>query len=197
MNISINFDLNLYIILQAMYFFLPAYIANMVPPIAGWLKVAEFLNKPIDGNKVYSDKKALFGSHKTWRGLIFGTFVGALTYALQLNLYKFDFFRDLSLFDYMNIKYALFALVLPLGALLGDIAFSFFKRRLKIKPGESWVFFDQADYVFGVFFIMLFYKELFVVIGQEIWLVLFITTFFLHIGANFIGYKLKINKNWC
>ena len=37
------------------------------------------------------------------------------------------------------------------GALTGDLAKSFFKRRIGIKPGAKFIPFDQMDFVLGAF----------------------------------------------
>ena len=46
-------------------------------------------------------------------------------------------------------------IILPLGALLGDMGKSFVKRRLGKKRGESWPIADQYDLVAGAFILML------------------------------------------
>lgn len=185
-----------FLLLKSLYFFVPAYFANMTPPLAKWLKVATPLDHPIDGNKKYSDGKAILGGHKTWRGLILGVFIGAMFYLLQTNLYIFPFFKNLSLFDYRSVDYALFAFLLPFGALFGDALFSFFKRRIDMKPGENWMFFDQTDYVIGVFIVLIPFKILFKVVPSNVWITLLITTIFLHLATNVLGFKLKIKDTW-
>ena len=185
-----------FLILQSLYFFVPGYFANMTPPIAKWLKVAVALDKPIDGNKKYGDGRPVLGSHKTWRGLVLGIFVGAMFYLLQSNLYIFPFFKHLSLFDYRNPDYALFAFLLPFGAIFGDALFSFFKRRLDMKPGQNWMVFDQTDYVIGVFAVLIPFKTLFKVVPSNVWITLFVLTFFLHLATNLLSFKLKIKDTW-
>lgn len=185
-----------FVLLQSLYFFVPAYFANMTPPLVKWLKLAQNLDTPIDANKKYSDGKPILGSHKTWRGLILGIFVGALFYLLQINLYIFPFFKEISLFDYTNTDYAMFAFLLPFGALFGDAFFSFLKRRLDMKPGQNWMLFDQTDYVFGVFAVLIPFKLLFKTVPANVWVMLFITTIFLHLATNILGYKLKIKDTW-
>jgi CDP-2,3-bis-(O-geranylgeranyl)-sn-glycerol synthase len=39
--------------------------------------------------------------------------------------------------------------LLSSGALVGDALKSFLKRRLRIKPGETFFIFDQIDYILG------------------------------------------------
>ena len=53
-------------VLQVLYFFLPAYVANMSPVLVrGRFKA---LALPIDGGRWLWGKRIL-GDHKTWRGL--------------------------------------------------------------------------------------------------------------------------------
>jgi len=154
------------------------------------------LDKPIDGNKKYGDGRPVLGSHKTWRGLVLGIFIGAMFYLLQVNLYMFPFFKNLSLFDYKSVDYALFAFLLPFGAIFGDALFSFFKRRLDMKPGQNWMIFDQTDYVIGVFAVLIPFQTLFKVVPSNIWITLFVVTFFLHLATNLLSFKLKIKDTW-
>lgn len=97
--------------------------ANAIPVIVAQL-ARDRWSLPLDFGHVMPDGERLFGSHKTWRGLISGilgcTLVGAL-------------------FD------------LPLGvsagfaatSLLADAVSSAAKRRLHLKPGAEYVGLDQ------------------------------------------------------
>lgn len=105
-------------------------------------------NTPIDFGRRWKGKEIL-GSHKTYRGLVCGSVVGMLIFYLQQMIYKFyPAFRSLSLFDYTNIN-TLFGAWIGFCALSGDLIKSFFKRRLDIAPGKSWLFFDELDWVVG------------------------------------------------
>ena len=62
-------------VLQILYFFLPAYLANISPVLVRpWLRS---LAVSIDGGKTLQGKR-LLGDHKTWRGLLAGIFVGMI-----------------------------------------------------------------------------------------------------------------------
>ncbi len=125
--------------LGILWYFLPAFIANMTPVFVRRVKV---LDVPVDFG-VKLGKERLFGEHKTWRGLMFGAVAGMLTFLLQQQTPV-----PFALFDYQQMPWTL-GLLLGLGALLGDLAKSFVKRRIHIKPGRSWVIFDQIDYIVG------------------------------------------------
>lgn len=64
-------------VLYALLFFLPAYVANMSPLLVA--KVIPGWKAPIDGGRLAKDGKPLLGKGKTWRGLVGGTVLGAVT----------------------------------------------------------------------------------------------------------------------
>ena len=117
---------------QAVWFFLPAGIANLMASLSRFIPL---LNYPVDFGKTWKGKR-IFGSHKTWRGIFFGTLFAILTFWGQQYLYQYEFFESLSLFDYTEASWVI-GLLLGLGAVWGDSIRSFFKRRINIKPGSS------------------------------------------------------------
>jgi CDP-2,3-bis-(O-geranylgeranyl)-sn-glycerol synthase len=98
--------------------------ANAVPLIVG--KLARHRGVlPLDFGYVMRDGERLFGSHKTWRGLISGTIACSLVGA------------------YLGLNFLIgagFGLV----SLLADAASSAVKRRLGFKPGTERVGLDHA-----------------------------------------------------
>ena len=80
--------------------------------------------------------------------------------------------------------------LLGLGAILGDLVESYYKRKAGIPSGKSWKPWDQLDFVIGgiIFSFFVFVPP------AEVVLVLLIFSPLLHIGANYLGYYLKINK---
>ena len=170
------------IILKALYFFVPAYFANMSPVFAAKI-FGQLGSKPIW-------EKGL-GSHKTWRGLVAAIVVGIIMAYIQLFLYNAtNFFRSLSLFDYNQMNLVALGFLFGLGAMVGDAVKSFFKRRQKLKPGAPWFPFDQIDFVLGgLVFVLPIFRPSWV-----IWLILLIVSPVLHILTNRIGYYLGIKK---
>ena len=79
-------------IFSRLYFLLPAYIANMAPPLAKKAGILKFLDKPIDNNKKINNIPIL-GSHKTWRGVFMEIINGIIVIYLQRYLYQFSFFE--------------------------------------------------------------------------------------------------------
>ncbi len=181
-------------IVSRIYFFLPAYIANMSPPLAAKFKIFEFLNKPIDNDKKFKDLPIL-GSHKTWRGVLVEIINGTLTAYLQAYLYNFSFFKNISLFNYQEKNILFFGLLISSGAILGDLFSASIKRRLNLKPGSKFIPWDQINYVIGNAFLLSFFPEFNLKLFS--WLILAFLTFFIHIVFNRIGYYLGLhNAKW-
>jgi len=135
-------------VLQVFYFFLPAYLANMAPVIArGHLEV---LAAPIDGGRSWRGRRIL-GDHKTWRGILSGVVTGVLVFAVQRWVCQAGLARGLALLDYGSVDPVLPGALLGLGAGVGDAVKSFFKRRVDIAPGASWLGFDQLDFMAGAY----------------------------------------------
>lgn len=177
-------------ILQCLYFFLPAYFANMTPTFAKKAGVLKSLAKPVDFGKKYRGFP-IFGYHKTWRGIILGVLVGILLAFVQRFLWQFLFFEKLSFFNYREINVLFLGFLLSFGALLGDLISSFFKRRQKIEPGRSWIPFDQISFVIGSFLLVNPFFE----IPTFTWFLILISSFLLHIIVNRIGFWLRINDS--
>ncbi|MFC1662598.1 CDP-archaeol synthase [Patescibacteria group bacterium] len=133
-------------VIKTAWYFLPMPFANMMPVIfRRWCK---WLAKPIDFNKKYLGEP-LFGRNKTWRGFFVATLTGTLIFVIQKHAYvSWEFFRDISLFDY-STQTVWLGTLMGLGAMVGDLIKSYFKRRVKRKPGASWLPFDLFDYVIG------------------------------------------------
>lgn len=176
-------------ILQALYFFLPAYLANMAPVFAAKVFGRRFTN-PIDGKRTYRGKR-IFGNHKTWRGLISGIIVAILTVYIQRLVANTGFGLRLSLLDYSEISPLILGFLFGFGALAGDAVKSFFKRQRNLPPGAKWPVFDQLDFVIGG----LLMATIVIVIPLRLIIVLLVISPLLHLSANWIGYRLKLKNN--
>jgi CDP-2,3-bis-(O-geranylgeranyl)-sn-glycerol synthase len=177
------------LIIIAFYFVLPAYFANMAPVFLAKLGWFGFLNHSIDGGLKLAGQE-LFGRHKTWRGLLAGIIFGVAVAGLQRLLLNYPFFTSLSLWDYS--RWLEFGLLAGLGALVGDLIKSFFKRRVGIKSGGVWPVFDQLDFVAGFFL----FTSLIYFPGWNIIIIASIMTLLLHPLTNIIGYLLGLKKVW-
>jgi CDP-2,3-bis-(O-geranylgeranyl)-sn-glycerol synthase len=167
-------------------------MANGAPPlIANGTKIFPRLAVPIDGGKQFKGAP-LFGTHKTWRGLICELIVGTGYYQIFFIVHKFfnlNLYQTIGFNPYV-LNPLLFGLLLSIGTILGDLLFAFIKRRIRIKPGHAFIPFDQTNYVIGCFIILqpLYNFEI------KFWIVLFVLTFFIHIIFNRVGYNLKLHK---
>lgn len=174
-------------ILQCIYFMLPAYFANMAPVI--FRKRFKFLAKPLDLGRTYLGKR-IFGDNKTLRGLVMGIIFAVVITFIQ-NLLK-----DNAFFYYLTLPGLDYSLWLPLGilmgfgAIIGDAAESFFKRRLNKKPGTPFVPFDQTDFVIGaiVFVNLVYIPKWYVFIS------VLVISFILHFLVNHTAFYLGIRK---
>lgn len=174
------------LLIQAIYFALPMYFANMAPVI---FKSVPILDGPIDRGKLWNGKP-LFGKHKTWRGILSATIIGFATIILQQWLgANYDYFASISLLDYEEGSAFLIGGLMGFGAIIGDLIKSFFKRRVGIASGKPWVPFDQIDLVIGgLAFASILYWP-----GWEIAVILLLITPILHwitnVSAYFLGLK--------
>jgi len=176
-----------FLILQCVYFILPAYFSNMAPVL---VKKIDFLKIPIDfGHKL--NGKPLFGKSKTFRGLIFGIIFAIVITFIQFLLYEFGIGKTISLVDYSN--WLILGFLMGLGALLGDLIESFFKRRLNLEPGKPFIPFDQVDFILGA--LLLTYPIASLSISKII--IIISISFVLHIVVNHSAFYLKIrNEKW-
>lgn len=111
---------------ETIWLFLPAYFANAAPVLLHG-------GGPLDGGRVWSDGRRLLGDHKTVYGTLSGVVVGTAVGLAQTSLLR--------------------GLLFASGAILGDLVFAFFKRRLGIKPGQPLPLWDQVGFI--LFAIML------------------------------------------
>lgn len=171
-----------------LYFFGPAYAADVTPVLAKRLWPA--FSRPVDGGRTFRGLP-IFGSHKTWRGVITGSMAGVVVYELQASLHGLGLLRQLALIDY-SANHVLPGLLMGFGALAGDMVKSFFKRRVGIPPGASWLGFDQLDFFLGA--------SLFVSLVQPLpmlpWLAVLPIVFVSDVAACALGYWAGLKEAW-
>lgn len=137
------------LVLQTLWFFLPAMTANMAPVLVSHSRFLLSLAYPLDGGYTWQGKR-LLGHHKTLSGLVLGLLVGGSTGWLQHLAYGSSALQSISLISYASVFVSIYiGILLGAGALLGDAVKSFFKRRLDIAPGQPWIPLDQIDLVLG------------------------------------------------
>lgn len=186
------------------------YVTLMSPIIAGivnsvWCKTKclKRTQIPIDGGKNFWDGKRIFGDNKTWKGFL-GYIVlnvvcmvlwGFACKGLGLEAYNFFYVKALN----TPMQNLLIGLLLGLAYALFELPNSFIKRRLGIVPGKSlsglwkafFVFFDQADSVFGCVLVVCLYAPMSVGFYFLYVLVGAVT----HIVINMLLYFCKLRKN--
>src|SRR5208337_285586 len=129
-------------LLSAVWIMLPAYLPNPVAALLGG-------GTPVDLGRNYTDGRRIFGDGKTFRGLVAGILAGIGIGLVQIwawSAYNLVFLPGQTLLS---------VVLLAVGALLGDLVKSFFKRRFKKERGSKWPVADQYDLVAGAFVLLL------------------------------------------
>ena len=173
------------ILLAVFWLFLPAAFANMAPV---FLKRLPVLAMPMDFGRSLAGKR-IFGNNKTWRGFFSGVFASLVIIEIQSCLYPFP--AGITMIDYKSENIIWFGLALGLGAILGDAAESFIKRRLDILPGRNFPIADQIDWIIGALIAGSFFYSW----AMEIWAIAILMFGLLHPVANILGYWLRLKPN--
>jgi len=168
------------LIVEALKFIFPAYCANATPVLAGGGTKMDFGRNFLDG-------KRIFGNNKTFRGFFFGWSVGIMVGLVEGLVFGFQSFP------------VIFSLLIPLGALLGDLTGAFIKRRIGIEPGGLLPIVDQVDFVVGA---IVFSLPLALIGWQmaytpfwQVAVAALLITPPIHLLTNFCAYKLKLKKH--
>lgn len=166
-------------ILKLLIYLAPMYFANSCAMLFGGKTALDFGKKLKDGQRI-------FGKGKTWRGTIAGTAIGIIVTGLI-----FVFLQDSAIT--LSPNYFLLGVLLSVGAILGDILASFFKRRNKIESGTQVLFLDQLDFVFGgmilgsIYYVPNFYEII----------IISVLTLVVHRVSNYFAFVTKLkNVPW-
>jgi len=156
---------------------LPAYLPNSVAAAFGG-------GAPIDGGRTFADGRRLFGDGKTYRGFFAGVAGGILAGGVQIWL------QGVFSLSFLPVQTPLSIILLATGALLGDLAKSFFKRRLGKASGERWPVADQYDLVAGALLMLAIFDLpwLMEAVTLPVLFWILVLTPILHKTANMIGY---------
>lgn len=159
------------LVLNALKLIFPAYCANATPVLFGG-------GLPLDFGKNFYDGKPILGKNKTFRGFFSGLAVGTIVGIVE------------SIFFGYPIH---FGFLLSLGALIGDLAGAFLKRRVGIPPGGTLPIVDQLDFVIGALAFSVPLNMLF----PELVIAILVITPPLHLLTNFAAYKMGLkNAPW-
>ncbi len=182
----------LIIISEGVWVIFPAYIANSSAVIFGH-------GTPIDFGRNFRDGRRIFGDGKTWYGLLGGTLAGIAFGFGQILSSGINFPEHHWGYGPSPNAYII-AILIPLGALLGDLLGSYVKRRYGLKRGQKIFGLDIFDLIIGVFILLIvfefnwFYDTF--LDGLRLFALGFILilTPILHRFTNIIGYKLGKKK---
>ena len=179
-------------VLGAVYFMLPAYVANLSGLAFGG-------GTPVDGGRECKDGRRLIGNGLTWKGLQNGTIIGTLVGAV-LGIIG-TFYGDLSVLTGGIIDLHVYGsligglilgFLMAFGALLGDAVGSFLKRRIGLERGAPAPFMDQLDFVVGALVLSL----LVVRISWSFFIIIALLSLVLHLGSNTFAYLIGIKDVW-
>ncbi|MBM3229496.1 CDP-2,3-bis-(O-geranylgeranyl)-sn-glycerol synthase [Candidatus Parvarchaeota archaeon] len=163
-------------------FIMPAYFANSVPVVLGF-------GAPIDFGRNFVDGKRLFGDGKTIRGFVAGILAGTLIGLLQA-----VFLPETQFALYNNAQgHALAGFLLSSGTMLGDLAGSFFKRRLGYKRGQPSFLLDQLFFLLVALALVFPFAPKFVLDAPNL-AFLFAFTYFMHVASNYAANRLGLKK---
>ena len=158
---------------------LPAYVANLSGLVFGG-------GEPVDSGKNFSEY-SMHKGHFTDDGGLLG-FIGAS-------------FGDLSQLTYGVIGIHAYGSVIAgfglgflmaFGALAGDAAGSFLKRRIGLQSGDPAPFLDQLDFVCGA----LVFSLLVVPLSLDFVLLIMAISIVLHLGSNSFAYLIGMKDVW-
>ncbi len=170
--------MNPIIFLYLLVMIFPAYIANAIPVIAGG-------GGSIDFNIKFLDGRRLLGKGKTIRGTFWGIAAGFITGIVLIFVLPTMFFP---LYDFSTKL--LISFLLSFGALFGDSAGSFLKRRFGFKDGQQAEYLDQLSFLAGSLLFTYSYFPLTPI--NLVFLIIF--SYLIHKITNLIAHRLNLKK---
>lgn len=183
----LNIDSWFSALVSALWIMLPAYVPNPAAVILGG-------GPPIDGGASWRDGRRLFGDGKTVRGFILGVLAGVAVGGAELLTqslagWQLDWY-------FLPAHTLVTVCTFALGALLGDLAKSFIKRRIGKGQGEPWPIADQYDLVAGAFLLTALLAPGWLLrnITLPILLWILVLTPVLHRVTNMAGHRLGVKR---
>jgi CDP-2,3-bis-(O-geranylgeranyl)-sn-glycerol synthase len=169
--------------IELIIFILPAYIANSVPVLFGG-------GAPMDLGARFMDRNRLFGRGKTFRGFAAGVLAGVAASYVLANYFGAYYAPFLNASE----KFAAGSL-LAFGALVGDLAGSFVKRRLGLPRGYPSLFLDWLPFLLlALLFAYDYSPKVWDEIGILGLVFLVVFTIIAHVASNRAGYLLGLKK---
>ncbi len=168
------------LLVQSLWFILPAYAANVFPPFMKGIRPLDFSRK-LGSYRILGDGKTFEG---TLAGIAFGVFVGSI----QIQVY--GYFQRLTNAELIQHTLPL-VFLLSFGAIFGDIIGAFIKRRLGMPRGYPAPLLDQLDFL--LFALLL--SSAFASISTGMLVLLLVITPILHKLSNIVGYYVKLKRH--
>lgn len=173
------------LLITALWLMLPAYLPNNFAALFGG-------GAPIDMGLNFADGKRIFGGGKTFRGTVAGTAAGVAVGLLQNMIAPAC---GLPTFGDGKTQF-LILIGLSLGAMLGDLAASFIKRRMGMERGAAFILVDQIDFVLGCWALTLLISPSWFLANftLPVIIIVLIVTPVLHRLTNIIGYRIGAKR---
>ncbi len=176
------------VLIQALWAMLPAYVANPAAVLVGG-------GTPIDFGKNWKDGRRILGNGKSWRGLFGGAFLGMCIGFIQIAIVRLAGISFLEDFAVSGLEYGFIGVLFTLGfgAMLGDTAKSFWKRRKGFERGQkSPYLIDSYDFMIGAWLLTMCCFWTWFWSAFTLWhlLAVALLTPALHRLVNIIGYKM-------
>jgi CDP-2,3-bis-(O-geranylgeranyl)-sn-glycerol synthase len=185
------------ILIASIWLMLPAYLANPMAAVFG-------RGTPMDLGKYFPDGRRILGNGKTIKGLVAGTMCGIVIGLIQIGLaprlMASGILDNWPLFRGVLGAYSLSTLsivfLMAFGALLGDSAESFIKRRLNLERGAMFPVADQLDFVLGAWVLTYIFAAHWFNTYFSFWIIVtvLVATPLLHLATNILGYLIKVKK---
>lgn len=171
---------------EALWLILPAYAANGLVPL---VRLKRKLHRA-DFGQNFIDGKPLLGSGKSIEGFVAGPIIASVIATIMMLAYPYLPWELAENLINPSPMTPLLGVLLGFGAMAGDSAGSFFKRRIGLKRGAAAPVIDQLDFMFGAFLFAMLLVRI-----ELSWVILMaIVTPVVHVTASFIGYTLKLKR---
>jgi len=167
-------------VIDLFIFILPAYVANATPIV---LKTGS--SPPIDMRLKWGDKRRILGKGKTVLGFILGVAVGTLVGAL---------IASVKLFYASFETQVMAAFLMSLGAMTGDSLGSFMKRRLNFPRDKPFYMVDQLSFIIVALLFGYIIGSVPSFVDTAGIVLIIIITIILHVGTNYLAYKLGLKR---
>ena len=169
-------DLTILFILRVSLMAIPLYLCNSLALVFGGKTQIDL------GTKLFG--KPLLGSGKTFKGTFSGIFLAFLAVLAISTVFP-------QTNGVIGASYLYYGTLLAIGAVLGDFAASFVKRRLGLERGKSVFMLDQLDFIVGGFAVGM------LLVTPAVLEVIFLLAFTMiwHVIGNHIAFFVRIKKN--